>query len=123
MMKFIGLLLWMGIVKYPSISDYWSKADRYANIVAPKVMSRNKFELILRFLHFSDNETSDKSDRLYKIRNIVDKINSNFENLQTPGEVIAVDESMIPFRGRELYCRTFSTIYSEQTSSVWCKTI
>jgi hypothetical protein len=100
MMKFFGLLLWMGIVKYPSISDYWIKADRYANIVAPKVMSRNKFELILRFLHFSDNETSDKSDRLYKIRNIVDKINSNFENLQTSGEVIAVDESMILFRGR-----------------------
>lgn len=101
MIQFIGLLLWMGIVKLPSISDYWSKAHRYANIVAPKVMSRNKFELILlRFLHFSDNETCDTSDRLYKIRNIVDKINFNFENLHTPGEVIAVDESMIPFRGR-----------------------
>lgn len=45
MIKFIGLLLWMGIVKYPCVSDYWSKADRYANTVAPKVMSRNQFEL------------------------------------------------------------------------------
>ncbi|XP_025420761.1 piggyBac transposable element-derived protein 4-like [Sipha flava] len=48
MMKFFGLLLWMGIVKYPSISDYWIKADRYANIVAPKVMSRNKGRLHFR---------------------------------------------------------------------------
>jgi hypothetical protein len=63
-------------------------------------MSRNKFELILRFWHFTDNETSDKSDRLYKIRNILDKTNFNFENLLTPGEIIAKDESMIPFRGR-----------------------
>ncbi|XP_029347881.1 piggyBac transposable element-derived protein 4-like [Acyrthosiphon pisum] len=100
MTKFIGLLLWMGVVKYPNIADYWSKAERYENSVAPKIMSRNKFELILRFWHFADNETSDKSDRLYKIRNILDKINFNFEHLLTPGEIIAVDESMIPFRGR-----------------------
>lgn len=68
--------------------------------IAPRIMSRNKFELILRFWHFADNETSDKSDRLYKIRNILDKINFNFEHLHTPGKIIAVDESMIPFRGR-----------------------
>jgi len=84
MTKFIGLLLWMGVVKYPNIADYWSKAERYENSVAPKIMSRNKFELILRFWHFADNETSDKSDRLYKIRNILDKINFNFEHLLTP---------------------------------------
>ncbi|XP_025205105.1 piggyBac transposable element-derived protein 4-like [Melanaphis sacchari] len=100
MTKFIGLLLWMGVVKYPTISDYWSKAERYENNVASKIMSRNKFELILRFWHFADNETSDRSDRLYKIRNILDKINFNFDHLLTPGEIIAVDESMIPFRGR-----------------------
>lgn len=37
---------------------------------------------------------------MYKIRNILDKINLNFDHLLTPGEIIAVDESMIPFRGR-----------------------
>jgi len=100
MTKFIGLLLWMGVVKYPNNADYWSKAERYEKSVAPKIMSRNKFELILRFWHFADNETSNKSDCLYKIRNILDKINFNFEHLLTPGEIIAVDESMIPFRGR-----------------------
>jgi len=91
MTKFIGLLLWMGVVKYPNIADYWSKAERYENSVAPKLKSRNKFELILQFWHFADNETSDKSDRLYKIRNILDKINFNFENLLTTGEIIAVN--------------------------------
>jgi len=100
MTKFIGLLLWMGVLNYPNIANYWSKAEKYENSVAPKIMSRNKFELILRFWYFADNETSDKSDRLYKIRNILDKINLNFEHLLTPGEIIAVDESMIPFRGR-----------------------
>lgn len=36
MMKFFGLLLWIGIVKYPFILNYWNKADKYTNIVAPK---------------------------------------------------------------------------------------
>jgi len=38
MTKFIGLLLWMGVVKYPTIEDYWSKAERYENNVASKIM-------------------------------------------------------------------------------------
>lgn len=63
-------------------------------------MSRNKFELILQFWRFTDNESSDTSDRLYKIRNILVEINFNFEHLLTPGEIIAVDESMIPFKRR-----------------------
>lgn len=58
-----------------SIADYWSKAERYKNGVAPKAMSRNKFELILRFWHFEDNETADKADRLYKVRKLLNIAN------------------------------------------------
>ncbi|KAL4122494.1 hypothetical protein QTP88_014816 [Uroleucon formosanum] len=52
MEKYMGLLMWMGLIKITSIADYWSRAERYINGVAPKTMSRNKFELILRFWHF-----------------------------------------------------------------------
>lgn len=100
MEKFMGLLMWMGLVKMTSIADYWSKAERYKNGVAPKTMSRNKFELILRFWHFEDNETADKADRLYKVRKLLNMANELVKNIQKPGEIIAVDESMIPFRGR-----------------------
>ncbi|XP_026819540.1 piggyBac transposable element-derived protein 4-like [Rhopalosiphum maidis] len=100
MEKFMGLLMWMGLVKMTSIADYWSKAERYKNGVAPKIMSRNKFELILRFWHFEDNETADKTDRLYKVRKLLNMANDLVKNINKPGEIIAVDESMIPFRGR-----------------------
>ncbi|XP_050056244.1 piggyBac transposable element-derived protein 5-like [Aphis gossypii] len=100
MEKFMGLLMWMGLVKMTSIADYWSKAERYKNGVAPKTMSRNKFELILRFWHFEDNETANKTDRLYKVRKLLNMANDLVKNIHKPGEIIAVDESMIPFRGR-----------------------
>jgi len=100
MEKLMGLLLWMGLVKMTSIADYWSRAERYKNGVAPKTMSWNKFELILRFWHFEDNETSDKDDRLYKGRKLLNMANELVKNIRKPREIIAVDESMIPFRGR-----------------------
>jgi len=94
---FLGLLLWMELVKMPSLSDYWNKAERYQNKVASKTMSRNKFELILRIWHFENNDSADKTDRLYKLLNIANDI---FKNVHQPGEIITVDESMIPYRGR-----------------------
>ncbi|KAL4104076.1 hypothetical protein QTP88_019389 [Uroleucon formosanum] len=97
---FLGLLLWMGLVKMPSLSDYWNRAERYQNNVASKTMSRNKFELILRFWHFENNNSADKTDRLYKIRKLLNMANDRFKNVHQPGEIIAVDESMIPYRGR-----------------------
>lgn len=101
--KFMGLLLWMGLVKMPSLADYWSKAERYQNNVASKTMSRNKFELILRFWHFENNDSADKTDRLYKIRRLLNLSNNVFKSMHQPGEIIAVDESMIPFRCRLLF--------------------
>jgi len=66
-------------------------------------MSRNRFELLLRFWHFSDNKKAPGGDRIYKIRNIIDKILNRFQNVMEPGEVLAVDETMVPFRGRLLF--------------------
>ncbi|XP_008188519.1 piggyBac transposable element-derived protein 4-like [Acyrthosiphon pisum] len=78
---FSGLLIWMGLVEMPNLGSYWSTKHRYKNYVAQKTMSRNRFELLLRFWHFSDNKKAPEGDR----------------------EVLAVDETMVPFRGRLLF--------------------
>jgi hypothetical protein len=52
MEKCMDLLLSMGLVKIPSLADYWNKAEHYQNNVTSKTLSGNKFELILRFWHF-----------------------------------------------------------------------
>ena len=50
--KFFGLMMYMGLVKYPSVSEYWSRDPMFANQFCPKVMSRNRFQLLLRLLPF-----------------------------------------------------------------------
>ena len=70
MKKFIA----MGIVRIPrgiTLSDYWSTNPLLKGSVFNSVMARNRYQTILRFLHFADNyqyDTSDPDrDRLYKV--------------------------------------------------------
>lgn len=100
MKKFLGLLMWMGLVPLPKITDYWSNNTLYKNEVARNVMSRNRFQLILRFWHFNSNENLQRDGRLGKILPLITKLNDLFSSNKDAEQVLAVDESMVPFRGR-----------------------
>ena len=39
-------------------------------------------------------------DKLYKLRPFIDKLSENFQKAFNPNETMAVDESMIKFKGR-----------------------
>ena len=68
-------------------------------------MNRDRFLLVLRCLHFCDNEEADKSNKLYKMQDFLNICNKNFKNILTPGRVLVTttDESMVPFQGRLLF--------------------
>ena len=44
-------------------------------------MTRNPFMNILQDLHFNDNETADKSDKAYKMPNVINHLNEAFQNV------------------------------------------
>lgn len=97
--KLFGLLAYMGIIRMPSMRDYWSRDNFYHNKVCSSTMSRNRFELLLSMLHFSNNENLG-SDRLCKIQSLIDAFIANSQAAVTPPETFCIDESLIPFRGR-----------------------
>ncbi|KFB46173.1 piggyBac transposable element-derived protein 4-like protein [Anopheles sinensis] len=101
--KLFGLLIWMGLVKYPSIESYWSTNVLYQIPFPSTVMSRNRFEILLTMLHFSNNETADTSNSLYKINPLVNGLNENFQKYYHPPEVLYIGQSIIPTRGRVVY--------------------
>ncbi|CAF4947421.1 unnamed protein product [Pieris macdunnoughi] len=101
--KFLGLILYMGIVKLPKLAYYWSKDKILGQNFPSTVMSRNRFELLLQYLHFSDNLTADRNDRISKIRPIIDALNATFQKYYAPKEDICVDESQVPYRGRIIF--------------------
>ena len=68
-------------------------------------MSRNRFSLLLRFLHLNDSTKyilngEPGYDPLYKLRLSVDPFIVNFKAAFNLGHEIAVDEGMISFKGR-----------------------
>nr|XP_018899375.1 PREDICTED: piggyBac transposable element-derived protein 1-like [Bemisia tabaci] len=109
MKRFFGLLMYMGLVKMPSIPCYWARDDLYKNNIAPSAMSRNRFELLLSMVHFADNRDNPTGSRLHKIQPLVDKLANNFIYLYTPRELSCIDETLVPFRGRLLWTTRLGT--------------
>ena len=68
-------------------------------------LSRTRFEGIWRSLYFSNAADehppgSDRFDKLFKIRALVDELNALFDAVWKLGDKVAVDEAMIAFKGR-----------------------
>lgn len=66
-------------------------------------LSRNRFEILLRMIHFADNRESPDSNRLFKIQSLVDTLETNFKKYYNPTEDICIDKSLVPFRGRIIF--------------------
>lgn len=65
-----------------------------------QVLSHDRYLAILSNLHFCDNENVDQNDRLFKIRLIIDHFRQKFKDSLYPFENLAIDESLILFKGR-----------------------
>lgn len=103
MKKFLGLLMWMGLNRRSSIQSYWSTKPIYQNNIPANTMSRNRFELLLRMIHFSDNETVQPTNRLCKITPLIDILHTKFQEIFYPDENFVIDETLVPWRGRLVF--------------------
>ncbi|XP_069092145.1 piggyBac transposable element-derived protein 4-like [Pleurodeles waltl] len=106
--KFLGLTFLMGLIRKPSLSSYWSTSPLMTTAIFSATMSRNRYLLLLRMLHFVDNtlvlpRDHPDSDRLFKIRPILNHFVARFSEIYVPGKEIAVDESLLMFKGRLVF--------------------
>lgn len=99
MLTFLGICMWMGLTTFPSIASYWSKKLTYQFSI-PQYMCRNRFELLLRTFHCSNNVECPKGDRLFKVRDLIDSLVDKYKCAMIPEEHMCIDESIIPFVGR-----------------------
>lgn len=76
---FIGILLLSGYHQVPSERMYWSAEPDLGLSIVQEGMTRNKYTKIKAMLHFADNDKLDKSDRTYKIRSLIEKVNEKFQ--------------------------------------------
>lgn len=91
----------MGLTPFPSLPNYWSKNIIYESNI-PQYMCRNRFEILLRTFHCSDNNKCPRGDRPYKIRDLIDSLVEKYKMAMIPEENMCIDESIIPFLNRLL---------------------
>ena len=103
MKRFLGILFTMGLVKKACTESYWSTDPVIATPTFNSTMPRDRFELLLRFWQFSDNESAVDGDRLSKLRKICNALLERFQALYIPGKEISIDESMVFSRGRLIF--------------------
>ncbi|KAM6176974.1 piggyBac transposable element-derived protein 1 [Erethizon dorsatum] len=72
-----GILLWSGFVRCPRRGVYWEISDADQNLVRDAIR-RDRFELILSYLHFADNNHLDQKDKFSKLRPLIRQMNKNF---------------------------------------------
>ena len=65
-----------------------------------RTMTRQRFKGILRNLHLSDNAKSDKNDKGFKIRPVIDHFNNSFSNVVSNDELQSFNKHMVKFKVR-----------------------
>lgn len=98
--RLFGLVLLMGIVKKPSLKDYWSTSDILATPIFNNMISRDRFRIQLGALHFVDNSLERNNDILFKLGDILQRISNRLSAVFHPSKFISVDESLVAWRGR-----------------------
>ena len=103
MWAFFGMIVAMSLVKVDNLKDYWSKDPVFGNQFVKAIMPRDRFLLILTFLHLNDNKKMlprhPGYDPLFKLRPIIDCQTSRFGSLWQPFENLGIDEAAIAWNG------------------------
>lgn len=80
--RYIGMYLMMGLVQMPTVRCYRKNGTRFP--VVADLMPQNRFEKLMRFLHFEDNSSVSedaKRDKIWKIRKWMNALEENLRSV------------------------------------------
>ena len=102
----------MGPVKKLKYTDYWSTVILIDTPIFHAACKRQHYLNILRFWHFSNNDQQPNPqdpnrDCMYKIRPIIDHLNKKFQAAIQPKQEVALDESLLLYKGRLAFKQFF----------------
>ena len=101
LIDFIAILYIASIQKRRDKPRHWFSSDPLLECrIMKRIMSGNRFHSILRALHVCSLEkqpcqTSAEYDPLYKVKELLDSLESRFSRLYNPGQKLSLDETLI----------------------------
>lgn len=122
---YIAIHILMGIHSLPELQNYWSSDPILGIPAIADMMTKNRFKKLTENLHCNDNEKAVPKgqigyDRLHKLRPLIDALNLRLPEVYTPSDTLAVDESMVPFKGRSSLKQYMPMKPVKRGYKVWC---
>lgn len=120
---FLGLTLLFGYHRLPAIRDYWSSARDLGVDLVKETMTRDRYKAILANLHVSDNLSMpvNNTDKLFKIRPMINHLNGVFQKCKLPPQWMSIDESMVLFKGRSSIKQYNPMKPIKRGYKLWCR--
>ena len=100
MKAFLGINFVMEINKLPRIAEYWRVDNLIGNDGIQDTMIWNRFCKIRQNLHLADNRKDDKTDKAFKMRPVIDHLNSTFSWVLSNDSEKRIDGHMVKLKGR-----------------------
>ena len=96
---FLATTIMMGVIRKPDLHLYWSRDGMLETPFFRKTIPRDRYIKIMANLHFNDNTLDNGSDRLFKIKPILDTLADKCRKIYFPDQNVSVDESLLKFHG------------------------
>ncbi|XP_077497366.1 uncharacterized protein LOC144107983 [Amblyomma americanum] len=103
MLKFIAIIIYMGIVEVPQLHLYWDTGSIYSGLLPRSAMSQNRFFALLTFLHIADPDDSTATasmGKTWKVSWLLKHVNQTSVNFFQPKCKLSIDERMVRCKGR-----------------------
>jgi hypothetical protein len=98
----VGLFMLMGIIQKPTLKSYFTTKRVISTPGFRDIMTRERSEIICKFLDFSDNESVSNFHGLEKLLKnfpVILHLNNKFQELYLPNKDISIDESPTLWKG------------------------
>lgn len=100
MKAYLGILVHMGLSQFPRLVYHWKSSAHFSCSFCPNVMKRNKFFIMHKFFHITDNSRANNDDRLFKIRPLLELLVTKFQSFYVLNKELSIDERIVKYTGR-----------------------
>ena len=111
--KWLGVVFIRAIRRPRRTRQLWSADPHNSFQGIGRIMSRDRFLNILRFLHVNDTskdkETDVKADNLYRVRPLLETVLTTCMSAYVPSKEVSIDEMTVPFKGRCKHLQLFKS--------------
>ena len=122
--KLVAILIHFGYKKIPRYRLAWNTSSLCYDPFVTQIMSRNKFESLMTFLHVVDKETESQlkadNDKLAKVRPLSDSLNEKCRKFCQPNMEVSIDERMVRSKAHFSFKQYIRNKPTKWGFKLWC---